>query len=88
MLNFGRPEMSRILGGMPAEAEGRAEALAIIAQGARRLAERPRADMEGFVPCETDLQREVRYQARLAQEREVYRAIREGRKVYDVGLGR
>jgi len=88
MLNFGRPEMSRILGGMPAEAEGRSEALAIIAQGARRLTERPRADMEGFVPCETDLQRETRYQARLAQEREVYRAVRDGRKIYDVGLGR
>ena len=42
--------------------------------------------MEGFAPCERDLEREAKYQARLAEERRIYAAIRAGQKVYDPGL--
>ena len=81
-LDFIRPECSRIL----VPVKGKAayyEALALIAQGAARLAKVPRCDMEGFVPCEKDRLREARYQRRLESERKVYGAIGEGRKVYD-----
>jgi hypothetical protein len=81
-LDFDRPEMSRILGrvkGKPAYDR----ALAILKTGKERLKTTPRADMDGFVPCEADRAREERYQRRLAAERRVYDAIRAGRKVYD-----
>lgn len=83
-LSFARPEVSRILSPLGGtQAVAKAEALALIQAGARRLSERPRADMEGFVPDAKDLSREAKYQERLAQERRVYEALREGRKVYD-----
>jgi hypothetical protein len=82
-LSFARPELSRILAPVATNEVAKAEALALIREGAKRLQERPRADMEGFVPDAKDQARERRYQARLAEERRVYEAIREGRKVYD-----
>jgi hypothetical protein len=85
-VSFERPEKSRIIAGLPPESPARAEAVALIREGARRLKEKPRADMEGFVPSETDLLREKKYQARLAEERRVYEVIRSGKKVYDAGL--
>ena len=81
-LNFDRPEMSRIL----VPVRGRPEydkALAILKAGKERLKKTPRADMDGFVPCEADRAREERYQRRLAAERRAYDAIREGRRLYD-----
>ena len=87
-LSFARPEKSRILAGLAPDAPARAEALALIQEGARRLKEKPRADMEGFVPAAEDQAREAKYQARLAEERLAYAAIREGKKVYDPGLPR
>jgi hypothetical protein len=87
-MSFERPELSRILLPVASNAVARAEALALIQEGARRLKEKPRADMDGFVPVAKDLEREAKYQARLAEERRVYAAIREGRKVYDPGIER
>ena len=82
-LDFDRPELSRILL-RATNATARAEALALISRGAERLNMAPRGDMEdGFIPCARDRERETRYQRRLAEERRVYGAIREGRKVYD-----
>ena len=81
-LDFDRPECSRILTrvkGKPAYDE----ALALIRLGQERLRQRPRCDMEGFVPCETDQRRESRYQRRLEAERRNYDAIRNGKKAYD-----
>jgi hypothetical protein len=88
MLNFARPELSRILSGpaVATNAPAKAGALALIREGARRLKEKPRADMDGFVPDARDREREAKYQARLARERLVYEAIRGGRKIYDEGL--
>ena len=85
-VNFGRPEMSRILAPVSSNAAARAEALTLIQTGARRLQEKPRADMDGFVPDEKDLAREKKYAERFAHERDVYEAIRTGRKLYDPGI--
>jgi hypothetical protein len=82
-ISFARPEQSRILLPVASNAVAKAEALALIREGARRLAEKPRADMEGFVPAPADQAREAKYQARLAAERRVYEAIRTGKTVYD-----
>ncbi|MDX9866736.1 MAG: hypothetical protein RBT78_02310 [Kiritimatiellia bacterium] len=87
-VSFDRPELSRILSGLATNAAGRAEALALIRAGARRLGDRPRADMEGFVANARDQEREKKYQARLAEERRVYEALRNGGKRYDPGLPR
>lgn len=81
-LNFTRPEHSRILSGAPTGA-ARNEALEIIKKGAERLKVKPRCDMDGFVPCEKDIEREKRYQKCLEIERRNYDAIRAGKKNYD-----
>jgi len=81
-LSFARPELSRILAGAT-HAAARAEALALIREGARRLREKPRADMDGFAACGRDQAREAKYQARLERELRVYGALREGRRIYD-----
>jgi hypothetical protein len=44
--------------------------------------------MEGFVASVRDQEREKKYQARLAEERRVYEALRNGGKRYDPGLPR
>ena len=81
-LNFDRPEMSRIL--LPVKGKPEYDkALAILKAGKDRLKMTPRADMEGFVPCEADRAREERYQRRLAVERRAYDAIRSKRRIYD-----
>ena len=84
-LDFTRPELSRILlaPGAATNAAARAEALAIIAKGKERLAQTPRCDMDGFVPCPKDQEREAHYQRRLESERRAYESIREGRLTYD-----
>ena len=81
-LDFERPACSRILSGVKGK-PAYAEAPAIIELGASRLRERPRCDMEGFVPCAKDKWRIARSERRRAEERRVYEAIRAGRKVYD-----
>lgn len=82
-VSFARPEASRILSALAADSPERSEALDLIRVGARRLQELPRADMEDFVPGQTDLAREAKYQERLRQEQRVYEAIRAGKKIYD-----
>jgi hypothetical protein len=95
-LDFDRPELSRILDGVKGEGgkvkgergkvkgEKYQEALAIIMRGAERLKAMSRGDVEeGFVPCAKDRERDARRERRQAEERRVYEAIRDGRKVYD-----
>jgi hypothetical protein len=59
------------------------QAVALIREGGKRLAEKPDADAPGFVPCEEDQARERRYQERLNAESKIYEAIRTGKKIYD-----
>jgi len=85
-LNFARPECSRILSHVPQGSEAWAGSLALIREGSQRLNARPRADMDGFVPSESDSLREKKYQERLRTECAVYEALRSGKMVYDTGL--
>ena len=91
-LDFDHPECSRILNSVrpgvaaapsPSQKARYDAALALIRAGAARLAQTPRCDMDGFVPCPKDQEREARYQRRLAAERRIYEAIRGNFKVYD-----
>ena len=87
-ISFDRPERSPCLRHIKdPKSPQYAEALAIIEAGRKRLAERPRADMDGFVACETDLGRDRAYAARQAGESRNLEASREDRKAYDPGCG-
>jgi len=83
-VNFDRPELSPCLAKFTDEHDpGRREALAMIRAGKAMLAQRPRADMPGFRPCEVDKRREEKYAARQQAEARSREAIRTGTKVYD-----
>ena len=82
-LSFDRPEMSPGLARVPKEDPRYTEALAIIRAGQDALKKNPNPDSAGFVACETDLQRDRKYEQRAEIERKNRAAIRDGRKVYD-----
>jgi hypothetical protein len=81
-ISFERPEISPCLGGIEDPGMLR-EAISIIRKGQERLAEIPRADMEGFIPCEQHRAQLEKYEKRMRIESENLSAIREGRKRYD-----
>jgi len=81
---FDRPELSPCLARFSDKDDPNyAEALAIIRVGQERLRRRPRADMPGFVPCQTDRRRQTKYAMRRRIEADNRRAIRDGTKRYD-----
>jgi len=83
-VSFERPEVSPCLAKLSDKNDPKyKEALALIQAGKELLARRPRADMAGFQPCETDLRREEKYVSRRLVEQTNRAAIRDGRKVYD-----
>ncbi|MBM4044964.1 MAG: hypothetical protein FJ279_07615 [Planctomycetes bacterium] len=59
------------------------EALALIQAGAEMLRKRPRADMPGFQPCETDRRREAKYVQRRQAELRHREALCSGKRAYD-----
>jgi hypothetical protein len=81
---FERPELSPCLIDLDEESEKYKKALAMIQLGQQRLKETPRADMDGFLPCEKDRQANAKYDALQKCEVERRKAILEGRKVYDI----
>jgi hypothetical protein len=85
-VSFDRPELSPCLAKLKKGSKPYREALAILREGQANLKKRPRADMEGFVPCETDRRRLAKYERLHALEMRNRKAIREGRKVYDPGV--
>lgn len=83
-VSFDRPELSPCLRAFPdRESPGYREALALIARGRQRLAERPEADHPDFAACELDQWRDELYTRRLEAEKRSRAALREDRKVYD-----
>ncbi len=80
---FERPELSPCLAKLAKGSPEYNEALAIIHAGGKQLKKLPRADMDGFVPCEKDRQRNAKYDSRAEVERRNREAIRAGRKAYD-----
>ena len=84
-VSFDRPEKSPCLERVRADAGKYEEALAIVRAGQAMLAQRPRADMAGFRPCEADMRREEKYVARRMVESRNREAIRNGTKQYEGG---
>ncbi len=83
-VNFDRPELSPCLAKFTDRNDpGYQEALAIIRAGQQMLAQRPRADMPDFQPCDVDRVREDKYAARRQVEARNREVIRAGKKVYD-----
>jgi len=83
-ISFSRPELSPALAKLKIEkGPDYAEALAIIQAGRDKLIQRPRADMNDFIPCQIDRQRQERYTVRQQIETQNRRAISTGAKTYD-----
>lgn len=82
-ISFDRPKLSPCLHALHNEPQKYQRALEIIEMGKAMLSQRPRADMEGFVACEIDRDRQERYAHRSIREQENRAAIRQHKKVYD-----
>jgi len=88
LMSFERPALSPCLQAMDKDSAEYREALSIIRLGGERLKAKPRCDMPGFVPCETDRRRLARY-TRLSEIEQQFRtAIRENRRLYDRDMGK
>jgi hypothetical protein len=81
-ISFERPELSPCLSIIKFR-KAYGEALEIIKRGQRRLLETPRADMNGFIPCEQHLIQLKKYEALSGLELSNRKAINEGEKHYD-----
>ncbi len=82
-ISFDRPEISPGLAKLPKDDPRYNEALAIIRAGQQSLKTNPNPDSPGFVACETDRQREQKYELRAEIELRNRAAIRDNRKEYD-----
>jgi hypothetical protein len=82
-ISFERPELSPCLATLEKGSPEYSKALEIIEAGRQRLLQTPRADMEGFIPCEGDRERLAKYEQRRRIEQRNRAAICEGQKVYD-----
>lgn len=82
-ISFDRPQLSPCLESIKDDPQKMAKAIAIIEAGKKSLAEKPRADMEGFIPCPTDQNRQGRYSLQRENELLIRAAIRNGDKIYD-----
>lgn len=82
-ISFERPELSPCLSNIKRKKSNYEEALAIIESGKRNLEETPRADMEGFVPCDEHLTQIKKYMQRLEIEKENNQAVNGDKKIFD-----
>lgn len=82
-VNFTRPEWSPCLTGLAVEDPRRAQALAILREGGKRLAAGCRPDLPGFRLVDpVEIEQEKKYQARRAQEARMRAAIANGQKQF------
>ncbi|MDF7806139.1 hypothetical protein P4E94_01735 [Pontiellaceae bacterium B12219] len=86
LISFDRPTLSPCLKNLDKDAEAYTEALAIIESGQTNLKSTPRADMDGFIPCQNDLERTERYERLRTVEAAYRKAVLEGRKLYDTDM--
>ena len=82
-ISFERPELSPCLINIQMNGATYLAALEIIKKGNQRLAQTPRADMEGFEPCEEQQIQLKKYINRLEVEKKNNKAVSEGKLVYD-----
>ena len=84
LVSFDRPALSPCLANFKDKNTAQyREALALIQAGRDMLAQRPAADMPGFVACAEDLRREAKHAERARIERRSRNALRQGLSVYD-----
>jgi len=81
-ISFERPELSPCLSSIKRK-RSYDKALELIKSGQQRLEEKPRADMEGFIPCEEQRMQLEKYNVRLQIEEENRKAISEGKVHYE-----
>ena len=86
LVSFTRPEVSPCLAKLKTGTAKYNQAIAIIKAGAAALRKTPRADMDGFVPCEDNRKRLEKYNRLMKLERKSRDALRDGKKVYDEGV--
>lgn len=83
-ISFDRPDKSPCLNNIKNKnSSDYKEALALIIKGKEQLSNKPRLDMDGFVPSATDQKRLMKYKYRLEEEMKSREAIMEGKKHYD-----
>lgn len=82
-ISFDRPELSPCLASLKVNSKHYNEALEIIRSGQIQLALKPRADMDGFIPCQEHLVQLEKYETRLKIEKENNRAVAEGKLLPD-----
>ncbi len=82
-ISFERPELSPCLTKIKKKGAVYQEALAIIQIGKKQLEEKPRADMEGFVPCDEHLVQLKKYMQRLEIEKANNEAVTEDKILFD-----
>jgi len=80
---FERPEKSPCLSNLSPSSADYLEAVTIIKKGQQRLKETPRADMDGFMPCEEHQAQLKKYMNRLMVEKENNKAVSEGKLIFD-----
>ncbi len=84
LVSFDRPELSPCLSRFGEEDDARRrEVVELLQTASKQLADRPRADMPGFIPCEADRRREQKYAFRRREELRNRRAAVQGQKAYD-----
>ena len=82
-ISFDRPELSPCLNNLSSDSVEFKEAIAIITKGKKRLAETPRAEMDGFEPSAEQQEMLKKYIDRMEQEKASKKAISTGEKQYD-----
>ena len=82
-ISFQRPELSPCLSLLDKNSAGYLEALEIIRTGKEQLSLRPRADMEGFIPCKEHQVQLEKYLMRQKIEEENNRAVSEGKTLFE-----
>lgn len=82
-ISFERPELSPCLEKIKKKKANYREALEIIQSGKKQLEEKPRADMEGFVPCDEHLVQLKKYMQRLEIEKANNEAVTEDKILFD-----
>lgn len=82
-ISFERPKLSPCLNNLSSNSAAFREAIAIIAKGQKRLADTPRAEMDGFEPSVEQQEMLKKYIDRMEQENASRKAISTGEKQYD-----
>jgi hypothetical protein len=82
-ISFERPELSPCLSSIENDKIKYERAITLIKSASIRLKNKPRADMAGFIPCDTHLNMLEKYEQLQERQCTINRKIAEGEKMYD-----